>query len=683
MPGFLAVLTVIAASFHVPTAHAATPPTPQSVDPALFHQGLERASIAYKRHDYATALQYLYQAWRNTWRIDDRERVGNGVAFIQERQHNYAGAQATLSGILPLTLCPPPSQDDTRQAYVRIARLAWLAGEPRQTYALLRQAYGTHPVRSWGWGGLDRDHWHLSSDRAGLTYDLAGMTFPATTAGFLRGTYASADDSHDMASVDYVPLRADNPFASGKVTIAISTRQGHAETVAHDLRQWLAIAAGIPLAKEKADLEIRPTQAPTIQPVTEPRGKQPAEAAHTASGTIEAADSDGVAHEYGMWISRQGVWQIEVHADWPAKNRDAAQHAIAGLMAAILWKPGQAAYHGTGDAALELDKQFDLAMLRKQWPTAAELARKRTGSAVFPHRRARLYSAIAIAAMFERHYPDAMNAMHKAMHYWHYTSLDHDDEGFYDTLLLDAANIAFHLGDNAQGITWLTAREQDQLDPKWTMDKTSGSLRHNPTGVVLPARLGSFLRIWHEGNKARYQRIQPSQYLGITLLDKIPGHSNGATPSEAHGKPPDAYPDAGTNPSNANDVQAIETSLRTWMTRGLGLTVGAMRQAAYPPAGVGHAHGIQFLFDVTRTDNDGTPHQRTMGFWVSTLQGRAIVLRSGWARGDARGEQAAATAAAAFAWPQTLRAVAGKQRFLDLQCKAPAMAKAFLPGMQP
>lgn len=666
LSGGLAALAIGTAGLHAPSAIAADSSSAQAAARAMFRQNMEQAWLAHKQHNDSAALQYLHKAWFGTANIDDRILIGNWAASIQEERRDYAGAAATQSGILPLKLCAALSGEEDR-AYAEAARLAWLAGRREQAYALLAQSHGTPPTRTWGWGKPDMDHWHLEGPAASLAYDLGGMTFPGVTHHFLRESYTSADDSRDTASVTYIPLHADGPLADGRVSINISARGVRSETVAQDMHYWLTGVAGSFSGHRHVEPGVKRTKVPAVLPA----GKENASGVQVATGTVSVADDKGAVHEYGAWVSRRGIWQIRVIADWPARNHDAAQQAIAGLIGAIRWQPDQASYQGVDNATLEQDKQFDLAMQQKQWQKASALAEKRIGSARFPRHLARLYSAIAIAAFHRQRYTDAMAAMRKAMHYWHYSSLGHSDEDFYDTLLLYAADTAFHLGKNGQAITWMNARTEDLLDAKWTLDKATGALRYNPMDIALPARLGDFLRIWHGGNKVRYERIQPPQDLGITMLDKIPVSGNGKIPSSGNGT---AAP---------NDTEAIETSLRTWMTNGLRVSVGAMHRVAYPPASRGQARGAQLLFDFSRHDDDGTPRARVMSFWVSRLQGRAVVLRSGWAQGDSAGEQAAAEAAEAFAWPAALHPVAIKPQLPELECKASAMAQARPPGMSP
>lgn len=667
----LAALAIGAAGLHAPSAIAADSPSGQTAAPALFRQDMKQAWLAHKRRDDSTALQYLHKAWLATANIDDRILIGNWAAHIQEEQRDYAGAEATQSGILPLKLCAALSGEETR-AYAEVARLAWLAGRHEQAYALLTRSHGTPPTKTWGWGEPDMDHWHLEGPAANLAYDLGGMAFPGVTRHFLRESYASADDSQDIASVTYIPLRADGPLADGRVSINVSARQDRSETVKEDMRRWLAGIADSLSGHNHPEPDVKPTQVPAVLP-DKKTDDSDAAGVQIATGTVSVVDDKGAAHEYGVWVSRQGIWQIRVIADWPARNHDAAQQAIAGLIEAIRWRPDQALYQGADNATLEQDKQFDLAMLRKQWQKASALAEKRVDSARFPRHLARLYSAIAIAALYRQRYPEAMDAMRKAMHYWHYSSLGHSDEDFYDTLLLYAADIAFHLGQNEQAITWMNARTEDLLDTKWTLDKATGTLRYNPMGVMLPARLGDFLRIWHGGNKARYERIQSPQDLGITMLDKIPAPGNGKIPA----------PDNGTAAPGDTGEEAIAASLRTWMAKGLRVSVGAMRRTPYPPASHGQAHGARLLFDFSKDDDDDAPRARIMGFWVTWLHGHAIVVRSGWAHDDSTGERAAGEAADAFAWPTALHPVVVKPSLPELECQASAMAQAHLPGTQP
>ncbi|KAA0994851.1 hypothetical protein FQ192_12085 [Pseudomonas sp. ANT_J12] len=436
--------------------------------------------------------------------------------------------------------------------------------------------------------------WRLSPDEPRLHYELAGLSLPLILGQWKLTKFEPANSRDFDSRVLYTQKSADSHLSA---EISLSYDELQRKKTSSQRQEWLK--SYDELGEQKARASAMPDL--PFDGLTAVKLQRP-----------EPCDGEPCTNVY--WTALRGDWRMEIDVIFRSRDEAQAVEQVRKLFAALKWQSAPQLFRERtmAEQNRDMDSHWNTP---GGWSKAAELAEQAKPDAFFSEEIARLQTFIGVAQYRRGALDAARRTLDLAVLAWGDGSAK--NEKFYKAALDYAADIAYRQRRDTEAValnrTFIEWQESD-ASMGWGIPKGENAFVNHWAGMRLPLRVGTYRLRLGDANHFYYENLQTGAQLGLTV-----------------------------GLAQSSD-QELESLLRAFMTKKLGLQAGEMHITKFSPKPAEHgepqATGRKWEFDVTKLpDGKGASEEAPatgvlretpikMAFWIVDRKGQRSLLRA-------------------------------------------------------
>ncbi|MBD8685255.1 hypothetical protein [Pseudomonas sp. CFBP 13719] len=430
--------------------------------------------------------------------------------------------------------------------------------------------------------------WRLSLDEPRLRYELADFSMPMLLGQWKLTTFEPAENRESPTRVLYTQESADSHLSA---EISLSYDELQRKKTSSQRQEWLK--SYDELREQKAHASAMPDL--PFDGLTTVKLRRP-----------EPCDGEPCTSFY--WTALRGDWRMEIDVIFRSRDETQAVEQVRKLFAALKWQSAPQLFreHTMAEQNQDMDSHWNAP---GGWSKAAELAEQAKPDAFFSEEIARLQTYIGVSQYRRGSLGAARRSLDLAVLAWRNGSAQ--DAELFRTALDYAADIAYRqrrgneaIALNRRLIEW----QKSDASMGWGIPKGENAFVNLWGAMRLPLRVGTYRLRLGDANRFYYENLQTGAQLGLTV-----------------------------GLAQSSD-EKLESLLRAFMTKKLGLQAGKMHITKFSPKPAEHgepqATGRKWEFDVTKLPDEApatgvlqeTPIK--MAFWIVDREGERSLLRA-------------------------------------------------------
>lgn len=436
--------------------------------------------------------------------------------------------------------------------------------------------------------------WRLSPDEPRLRYELADFSMPLLLGQWKLTAFEPAENREFSTRVLYTQESADSHLSA---EISLSYDELQRKKTSSQRQEWLK--SYDELREQKARASAMPDL--PFEGLTAVKLGRP-----------EACDGEPCTDVH--WAALRGDWRMDIDVIFRSRDEAQAVEQVRKLFAALKWQSAPQLFRERTMA--EQNRDMDSHWKTPGgWSKAAELAEQAKPDAFFSEEIARLQTYIGVSQYRRGALDAAQRSLDLAVLAWRNGSAQ--DAELFRTALDYAADIAYRQRRDNEAVALnrrLIEWQQSDASMGWGIPKGENAFVNRWGGIRLPLRVGTYRLRLGDANRFYYENLQTGAQLGLTV-----------------------------GLAQSSD-QELESLLRAFMTKKLGLQAGEMHITKFSPKPAEHgepkATGRKWEFDVTKLpDVKGASEEVPatavlretpikMAFWIVDRKGQRSLLRA-------------------------------------------------------
>jgi tetratricopeptide (TPR) repeat protein len=435
--------------------------------------------------------------------------------------------------------------------------------------------------------------WTLSRDEQRLRYDLADFSMPLILGQWKLTRFEPAS-KRDFAS----RLLFTQELASGRLSAEIS--------LSYDEAQRKLSAAE---RQESLDA-FHKRHLPSALEVTMPDLSFDGLASFKRGDQTECEEKECIKV---YWLTLRGDWRMDIDVTFGSGDETQAAEQIRQLLAALQWRSAPPLFRERPMVQQIRDIESS-ATLPDGAAKAAELAEQALPDAYFSDEIARMHTYIGLSQYQRGNLDAARHSLGLAVPAWESAF---KNEILYRSALDYSADIAYRQGRGQEAVSLnrkLIEWQKSDATLGWTVPKEENAFVNRRQGMHLPLRVGDYRLRPDTQNRFFYENLQTGAQLGLTV--GVPQSSD----------------------------QELESTLRAFMSKNLGLQAEGIHKTTFSPKSAIHDDspptGHKWEFDVRALPDGqgfssvnpviGGPYETPtkMAFWIVKRNGQRSLLRA-------------------------------------------------------
>ncbi|MBP5957933.1 hypothetical protein ICA16_19845 [Pseudomonas anatoliensis] len=257
------------------------------------------------------------------------------------------------------------------------------------------------------------------------------------------------------------------------------------------------------------------------------------------------------------WLAFRGDWRMDIDVTFGLHDEAKATEQMHQLFAALKWQSAPPLFRER-PLAEQIRNIEVAASLANGVAKAAELAEQALPDAHFPEEIAQMQTYIGVDQYRRANFDAARRALGLAVPAWENSFIN---DVLYRNALDYAADIAYRQGRSQDAVALnrkLIEWQESDATLGWSVPKDENALVNNRQGVHLPLRVGDYRLRPDTHGRFYYENLQSGAQIGLTV-----------------GMP-------------QSSEQELELTLRSFMSKTLGLQAAGIRKAKFSPRSAVH-----------------------------------------------------------------------------------------------